>query len=276
MAVLKTTYGSGIAEDTDRGRSPFLWKGSHFEEIVGMGNNTEGMHWGDDFQSTPVTADAYTLFESDGNASIGPVVSGDDGGIILAVSATDNQEANVAFTVDSSIIDDIDTDSGFELYFEARWKVSSVVDDYIAAYVGLAEEAFTGAAMQTDNTAVLSIKDYLMHRTVHRNGGTAGRNAVLDAVFATAAGSEVDLKASVDTLVADTYVKTGFTFDGKTTVKSFVNGVPSVTTVSPAAAQFPNGEKLTFVCGMILGDGAAADLELAWWHCVIRKPQASS
>ena len=266
---------ASLSEDTTRGLSPGLWKGSHYDEIVG-GRSIIGKHWGDHFQSTPVTSDAYTLYESDGNASIGPVLAGDDGGIILAVSGTNNQEANIAFTVDSSIIDDIDTDSGFELYFEARWKVSSVTDDYIAVYVGLGEAALKGSAMQTDDSAVLAVKDFLVHRTEHRDSGTAGKNAVLDAVFATASGAEVDFVAAQATLVGNTFIKTGFKFDGRTKVQSFVNGLASPTTVSPAATNFPNTEKLTFVCGMILGDGAAADLELAWWECVVHKPSARS
>ena len=277
MAVLKTTYGSGLSEDTDRGRSPFLWKGSHYEEIVGMGNNTEGKHWGDDFQSTPVTGARYTLTEGDATASIGPVLTGDDGGIVLAMTTSDHMEANVNFTVDSSTFcEDIDTNSQYELYFEARWKVSSVVDDYIAAYVGLAEAGMTGANMQTDDTGVLSAKDYIMHRSLHTNGGTTGTNAILGAAFNTNSGTEVEVIASADTLVADTFVKTGFVFDGKSTVKYFVNGVPNVTTSAPADTTFPNGEKLTFACGAKLGGAVTASMTLAWWHAVVRKVGARS
>jgi hypothetical protein len=275
MGNLWVDYAKGSG-DTDRGRSPGLWKGSHWDEIVG-GNYTQGMHWGDDFQSTPVTAARYTLTEGDATASIGPVLTGDDGGLVFAMTTTDNQEANLNFTVDSSTFcQDIDTNSTFEVYFEARWKVSSVADDYIAAYVGLAEAGLTGANMQTDDTGVLSVKDFLMHRTVHTNGGTTGTNAVLDAVFATSAGAEVDLKAASDTLVADTYVKTGFKFDGRTKVQEFINGVAGATSVAPAATNFPNGEKLTFACGAKLGSAVTASMTLDWWHAIVRKPSARS
>ena len=269
MGAIQVGYASS-SEDTNRGRSPGLWKGSHYEEIM-AGNNQEGLHWGDDFTEPMITGQRYTLLEADSNAAWASLTTVGDGRQTLTLSTSDNEEGNVIYGDGEYVIGDITANSGVETYFEARWKVSSVVDDVVAVYVGLAEAGMAGANMQTDDSGVLSAKDYLMHRTLHVDSGTAGTNAVLGVAYNTNSGTEVESVTTADTLVADTFVKTGFVHDGKTTIKSFVNGLANATTIAPTDTTFPDGEELTFAAGAKLGDTTGAIFTLDWWHVVRRK-----
>ena len=275
MGFLKVGYASS-SEDTDRGRSPRLWKGSHYEAIM-TGDNTQGLHWGDDFQDTPISGQKYVLLEADSNAAFAPLTTVGDGRLTLTLATSANEEGNLIYGDGTSIIGDITETSGVETYFEARFKVSSVVDDVMTCYVGLAEAGMTGAGMQTDDSGILSAKDYVMFRTLGVNGGTAGTNAVMGAAFNTDSGTEVGVITTADTIVADTFVKVGFVHDGKSKITYFVNGLANATTSDPSDTTFPDGEELTFACGAKLGTATTGGLfTLDWWHVVRRKIWANT
>lgn len=269
MSVGKVGYGSGMSEDTDRGRSPFLWKDSHFEEIV-SGANTEGLHWGDDFQDAMVSGQKYTLLEADSNAAWAHLTTDGWGTKTLTLSTSDDEEGNLIYGDAETVIGDITENSGIETYFEARFKVSSVSDNVIACYVGLGEAAMAGANMQTDDDGVLAIKDWIVARNVFTNGGTTGTETGLDFAFATASGAEVEVISDADTLAADTWVKVGFVHDGKSKITYFVNGVANATTSDPSDTNFPDGEELSFIAGAKLGETTGGVFSLDWWHVIRR------
>ncbi len=274
MGNLLVDYGSS-SEDTDRGLSPKLWKGSHLEEIL-LGRNTTGLHWGDDFTGPTISGDNYTLLEAESNATWAAVESVSDGRITLTLSTSDDEEGNLIYGDGEFIIGNITENSGIAVYYESRWKVSSISDNVIAAYVGLMEPAMAGADIQNDDDGVLSVKDWVLTRNVFTNGGTTGTETGLDWAFATGSGAEVEVISDAATLEADTFIKTGLVFDGKSEIKYFVNGLPNVTTSDPSDTQFPDTEGLTFGCGAKLGETTGGIFTLDWWHVVVRNIWANS
>lgn len=274
MPTMRVDYASS-SEDTDRGRSPGLWRGSYYDEII-TGNNTKGLHTGDDFTGPTISGDNYTLLEADSNAAWAGVEDISDGRIKLTLSTSDDEEGNLIWGDAEKIICNIAENSGIAVFFEARWKVSSVSDNVIAAYVGLMEPAMAGADIQTDDSGVLAIKDWIVHRNVFTNGGTTGTETGLDAAFATTSGAEVEVVSDAATLEADTFIKTGFTFDGRSEIKYFVNGLPNATTSDPTDTNFPDTEGLTFGCGAKLGETTGGIFTLDWWHVIVLNKWANS
>ena len=260
-------YGKGSG-DTDRGLSPRLWRGSRVWEAMGEGRVTNVKVVGDDFFSLPASTAGgkYVLLEADDKASFAILPSEDTGVLRLAMTGDDNEEANLLFGGGEGVVGAITEGSGIKTYFEARIRVNSVADDEIAIYCGLAEEGMTGANMQTDDTGVLSAKDYCLFRSLHVNSGVAGTNAILGAAFNTDSGTEVEKIASAYTLVADTWVKVGLYHDGESKIQYFIDGVPNAAESDPSDTTFPDGEELSFALGAKLGSDASVTLDCDWWR----------
>jgi hypothetical protein len=79
-------------------------------------------------------------------------------------------------------------------------------------------------------------------------------------------GAHIIHKADAHTLVADTYVKTGWTFDGRNTIRFFVNGVQVGADLKLNTAEVPDGIRLLAAFGAKAGAAAGKILETDWFR----------
>jgi hypothetical protein len=165
-----------------------------------------------------------------------------------------------------------DTNPRFTI-FETRFKVSSVADNVAAIFLGLMEEDGAVHNAKVDTTGATIDNDYIGFETIHINGGTAGQNAALRAVYKKDGQTAQVSVASAATLVADTWVKAGFVYDPQAPASKritwYVDNSELTTYVTDTqmnAATFPDGEEMGFTA--ILKNGSAstgANLKIDWW-----------
>jgi len=214
------------------------------------------------------SATDWLVDESDDNATLILLDSVRGGVARLGLAADDNEEVWMSSSGGQGAPFMIDTGEPV-LGFECRFRISSVVDDYIAIKIGLCEPKAVGADVHhVDDTGEISDADFVGFRNVHVNSGTTGLNATLDAVYLTASGAVTDAVAGIQTMVANTWYKVGFLFDGTATMSYFVDGVVNATTHSVEASGFPDGEEMAMVIAAKSGDGTAVTFDVDWAMCV--------
>lgn len=200
------------------------------------------------------------------------------GGVVkLYHDGGDNDEVWMASGDATAVLGAISDTAGsdFLTAFECRFKVSSITDDYIAVFCGLAEQGLAAVDTKVDDTGVLASKDYIGFDTVHTNSGTTGTNAALNFVYRLAGATAVTKIAAAHTLVADDFVKCGFLYDpsapASKRIKVFINNteqstyVTSTNIATATGSAFPDGEELGALFGAKSGGGGASQLEIDWW-----------
>lgn len=166
-----------------------------------------------------------------------------------------------------AIISDTAADAR-QLWFECRIKKSSVADNALAIFVGLAEEGLAAADTLVDTTGALADKDFFGFRVMHDNGEE------LDVAWSKAGdGVATQEIANIATLAADTYVKLGFIYDPLANpdkrIRIFVNNVEYVTAVTAAQialGSFPDGEELALLLAAKSGGATEKKLQIDWWR----------
>ncbi len=125
----------------------------------------------------------------------------------------------------------ITANSGKKLWFESKFYLTAVgAVEVVAFYVGLMDGLTTEP--MADATGAKNMVDGIYFRTL------SDASTQLD--FATTRNStETEVKAAINTLVKDTFVRVGFYFDGANTVQAYINGVATSTVVNVAATTFP-------------------------------------
>jgi len=223
--------------------------------------NDRNFGWGvfDDFLDLFATANRYTLTEGDAAASIGLIATEVGGVLRMTTGAVDNNEANIISGINEGVLGKINTGTG-KVWFECKWRPSSVTDNAAGYLIGLAEEGSGGANLQTDNTGVVADKDFVGFSVVQADG-----NALTGIHNTSGGGGVTTLISSAAVPVADTWIRTGFYFDGLTTTTFYVDGVALSTTVEYDATNFPNGEELAFVAGVKTGSATSINLDIDWW-----------
>ena len=249
------------------GRSPALWADQY--ELARMIETGRGYRLNDDF----------LLFKEDtGGWAVGgtnetTVVPADELGGVVTIGATgaDKDEGYMTSGNNEGGFCKIYSTTPKELWYEARIKVSSILDQ--AGFVGLSEEGLAGADTLTDDDGDLGNFDFLGFH--FDNAGPA----TVDFVYRKAGSAAVVMIAGADTLVAGTWVKLGFQYDGKY-LKCYVDGVlveiDSTVTGYKAqdgmkiadATNFPDGEILAALFGIKDGAGAAKTMPIDWVDCV--------
>ena len=241
--------------DTSSGPSPSIWGTCRWLDF--LLDAREGIAVMDDFTDFYASGSKYTLLEADAAASIGLIATADCGVLRLAPTTTDNEECNLQGGINEGVLGDFAT--GVRMWFEARVRVSAVTDDVCGIMFGLAEEGCCGANLQTDDTAAIADKDYLVFRTLQADGDG------LDIEYKTSGVTAVVHKELAGTLVAATWIKAGWYFDG-TNIKFYVNGSKVGDNLLITATGFPDGEEMHFVAGAKVGSAATLNFDIDWWR----------
>ena len=159
--------------------------------------------------------------------------------------------------------------------FECRLRKTTVTDNALGFFVGLAEGPVGAAHLTVDSGVIKAsisavgfsnlMDDGDKADIIHQDTGTAGPVTVL---------------ANAATLVANTYIKLGFLFDPNATtdkrIKWFVDGVELATYTTGtqiAAATFPGGEGMAAMVMAATGGESMTDtLSLDWWAYGMKQP----
>jgi hypothetical protein len=174
-----------------------------------------------------------------------------------------------AFTISDTAGDDK------KLWFEARFKISTITNDISSCFIGLGEPnraanagVFTTTQGATADSAFADVAFIGFWRPDADGDG-------LSFMYGANGQTASELIADIHTLVADTYVKVGFKYDGGAPtakrIKVYINGVENSTYVTGtliAAAAFPDAEVMSPVAACQNDDGSTAStMTLDWWAC---------
>lgn len=265
------TY-SGV--NSNRGPSLSIWKSCPYEDIKKF---MCGVIVEDDFVNAPnLSADAddckYSSF-IDTSATITGVPSLKGIGAIAldAANAMDNDAAVIGTggnTGASFVVSDT-TGDDFPLWFEVRYKVNQVGNNYNAA-LGLFEEGLVSSDGIFSDSDAQADKDAIAFRVLAADGDE------LDFVYNKAsAGGITEHKDGIDVVVADTFAKAGFLYnpwskDSRNRITTYIDGTlqsTRVTAAQIAAATFPDAEELAMYAAVKLGGTTRTILTLDWWRC---------
>jgi hypothetical protein len=228
-------------------------------------------------------AGQYKSYEG-ASATLAQLATATGGVIQLGLPATDNLlcaicQGGAGTSAAASVLGALNRDTNpRRTIFETRFRVSSVADDVMAIFLGLAEENAAVAASKDDNTGVtaggaVSVDlDFIGFDTVHTNSGTTGTNAVLRAVYNKNGAAQVTPIATLQTMVASTWYKAGFDYNpaapASKKISFFIDNVEQSTYVTDAqmnASTFPDGEEMGFTAMTKSGSAATSNLQIDWW-----------
>lgn len=273
-------YTPQVGQSGGRGLSPRLWSRVDGQALAPDGASN-GYMIADDFLSFGGTvatnvgtySNGYKSYEDNSN-TITQVATEVGGVLRFTGAAADNNESWLQSGYSTGVLGKISDTAGSDklMIFEARFRVSSVVDDVCSLFLGLTEEGLAAQNTKVDDTGVFADKDRIGFETVHTNGGTTGTNAALNFIYEKAGQTAQTLISGVKTLVADTWYKVGFVYDpaaeASKRIRVYVDNVEQstyVTATQIATATFPDGEELAFLAGMKAGTATASNLDLDWW-----------
>ncbi|HUT60698.1 MAG TPA: hypothetical protein VNA25_22870 [Phycisphaerae bacterium] len=155
-----------------------------------------------------------------------------------------------------------------DLVFEARFKTSSVTASIGNFFVGLG-----GAAGVDTASADCPIAADVLATTLSMIGfGRFGTSTTALGLFYERASGTVATKAAVGTLVADTYIKAGFKWDGAMqTLTPWIDGVEQPASrcskAIAAATPWPNDYMTAIASARQIDGTTASELTMDWWAC---------
>ena len=266
MPLLKAMYEGSL---TDRGPTPLIWDDMHLDEIAM--DPSIGWHFFDDFLHGPVFATTvwggrhgswYPFIDSGGE--IGPLATEVGGVLRLGTGTTDNNAValstggGISGASGAGFMRVSDTNGqNWMAAFEARIRVSQITA-ICDIFIGMTEEACADDDSLFDDSDAIVDKDMIGFRLL------VGDPDGLDAVHNDGTG-EIVVVNEAQVLVADTFYKIGWKFDGKK-VYYFVDGVnlnPDAG-VLPAATDFPDAEELALTLNMKVKGTTEAFLDVDW------------
>jgi len=266
-------YGGGQSEQTGRDRSPIIWEPIWRAEKEG----SQCLHFFDDFENfaTHISDQNTQQYASyiDTGVTIQQLATidlseGEMGVIEVAGNDADNDEGVLQAGGSTGVQVKISDTAGedFMVVMEARMKKASIADNALAFFLGLAEEGLTAAEALVDDTGAVPDKDLIGFSCQHDNG------ELVDTVYRKSGGALQTVGTSVDTLVADTWVKLGLVYNPRARsadrIKFYVNGKEQgdkVTGTNIAAATFPDGEELSLLLATKVGAAAESKFQMDWW-----------
>lgn len=275
--------------DTNRLLSPKLWKG--FAPPIGgtfpgtqSGNPVIGLF--DDFvgwgATTPLST-STTYFQSNGISYIGyndttvvPTVPAvptttpavDENGpssIILQSDTTDNDIAIIQAGSGTMTPFHVIPSRMQELVFECRFKVSAITISCSDIFIGLAGTgACANSGVFVDDSASMASNNFLGFTRMATQG------PLMSFKYQRVGGTESQ-KASVLTLVADTYIKAGFRYHAaRKECSIWVNGsevtASRVSSTITGATPWPS-LYMNFCAAINYQATAAHTLTIDWWAC---------
>lgn len=189
--------------------------------------------------------------------------AGEVGGYLDIETDADDNDAAALFT---EPLGTITRNSGKKLWFEARFEIGDITGDY-GFFVGLVEEAGASLDVVANNAGALIGESLVGARIL-----TADPDG-LDIVYKLDAGSEVVVleDATNSTALAaadrasvadDTEIKFGMRFDGRETLRFYINGVQVAT--QDVDSTFEQSKNFCAIIGMKTGTTAAESFAVDW------------
>lgn len=296
MAVNSVLIRSNRTSLTDRWLSRNVWADFPFAEVAA--GTADAYVDGDDFKWMTVedgSDDAaipqgYQRYIDTSNTIrlTAATASNYFGSVALITDATDNDGpvmhrvvgTNAASSVLAPFFIGNTADQDFPLWFECRFKISTIADDAMALAIGLVSGIHSARAadngLLTDDTGeIVDSISFLGFNTQHVNSGTTGENAKLDFVYQDGAQTTPVVAASnVLTMTADTWIKAGFYYNpdaiSSQKISIYINNATTgsyVTKTNIDTATFPENDMMGFVVGTKTGSATATTLTLDWWKC---------
>jgi len=271
---MTTEYRGNLgAENTDRFPSMAIW--ASFPMMEHLQRKGRFQEFFEDFTLTTLletaAVDDEQLFASyiDTGNTIQPLPTEKNRGVLrLATDATDNDGPVITMcgNVGANLMISDTAGDDKKLWFEARWKKSSITDNQCAMFIGLTEEArAVDNGLLTDDAGILADIDHIGFNVAHDNGEE------LNWAYTKAGQVDTEVIAAMDSLVADTYVKTGFVYDPArdtaNRIAAYLNNVEQstyVTGTNIAAATFPDAEEMCFSAGSKNGEATATNFDIDW------------
>lgn len=218
-------------------------------------------------QAANVAASATTLPEpwaaftnATAGATIASVVSPTDAtGALKLLTTTAQEGCHVGLHAAKNLTALIEPPTSTNrIWFEVRIKTSSITTTESCFFAGLMEvgRLLTLGTMATGGGAVAAV-DHIGFFKATVTVPTKIQTSIGD-------GTSTVVNAAAGTLVADTYVKLGFYWNG-TTGTFYVDGTADSTTFTSASTGFPLSENLCFMLGFMAGAaGTAMTASVDW------------
>ena len=273
MLNIQPSANLGSERTGDRLTSPALWSTLNMTEV--LHEPFMYVYWKDDFHFTPVLTTAsgainrypYMSF-IDTSDTITTLATEKMLGVLrLSADGTDNDGPVITMQGNDGthvLISDAAGDD-MPLWFESRWRKSSITNNQASIFLGFVEEARgVDNGLMTDDTGVpTSTIDQIGFNVAQASG------SALDFTWHLASQARQEL-ADVDVLVIDTWYKHGFDYqpsrDTTERMKVFINNIQHtsfVTGTQIAAGTFPEDE-LIFAAGLKTGEATAVTMDLDW------------
>jgi hypothetical protein len=248
---------SGTATATS-GPSLKLWGNCPWNSIESGREN--GYVFFDDFVQYEATN--FVVVNADGGAT--GLLATEVGGVLRQATDTDdNDEAYFGIDTAAGFVK-MTKNSGNPFWWEARIRTNAITAASII--VGLANEGEVAANLLADTQTDAAILDtsapdfvgYIVAGDTDPDG--------LDAIYMDQAtvGAHLVSTNIAQVLVAATWYKVGGYFDGLQTYQYWLDNSALATTLDLDTAEVPDGEELTFACGIKNGGGAIKQLDLDW------------
>jgi hypothetical protein len=196
----------------------------------------------------------------------GTITSGSTvGGDIVVASDGDNEGIAIGPNVTAAF--KITAANMRRLWFECRFKVDTIADTKNGVFIGLLEKAAVAAAVPITTSGTIADTNII---GFHRLEGDGDK---MDVVYKADGQTQQTALADAVTLVADTYKKVGFYFDGLSTVKFYDDGEE----VASARLDYDDLNAATFPSDVVLGPCIAimnatgstpGSLTVDWVRCV--------
>lgn len=271
MPLTMTKYN-----DSRRLLSPALWAGAKVGEI--RNGEFDGVYFFDDFANfaevavgAAVTTGPYVCL-SDTGSTIKQGADNATGTAVLTFDATDEDEIYLTTGGNAGGMMQLNTSGSrvTPIWFECRFKVSTVANGDLSGLIGFAEEGSAAANFVVDGGLTLVDKDYLGFRILGDDGDS------IDFVHHKAGGGTaagVELVSNLSAIAADTFIKLGWCYDptapASKKIRFYVNGVEYLTTYGTSTtlglATFPTAEEMALFSGWKSSLAAAKSVTMDWW-----------
>jgi hypothetical protein len=198
--------------------SPRIW-GKHFAEIDNILDPSMGFLLYEGFDAFPIPLTNTSPFLKEWNAFLsdgGTITPGGLANVSSIKLLSDGDNEAVALALMSSSIR-ITKNSTRQVGFEIRVRTSTIADTKHGFFVGLFESLVPTATSHVADAGTLADKNFI---GFHRLEGDGDK---IDIVYK-ADGQTQQSFTDAETLVADTWVKLGFLFDGASTLRFYVDG----------------------------------------------------
>lgn len=272
--------------DGDRLLSPKLWKGfappsgGQFHSTA-SGNPAIGVF--DDFQQfgicSPLSSNVayyqsngvtYKSFEDDAGITAQTPDGNGRGVLVLTAGNTDNDDCVIQAGSATNMPFNVVPGTAKDLVFECRWKYSSITaacTDFFIGLFGTGGAANNGWLGDNPSGTISSdmANNNMLGFTRLTSTGTSGLLLIYDRV----GGTTATHATGIDTLAADTYVKSGFRFNAaEKTLDIYADGVyvTRVTSASTGATPWPS-LYMNFLAGVKYQATAQDVMSIDWWAC---------